>query len=116
MSLLGAGGGVSPLSLKCPCTTDMIFRAAERRLSNGKDLRNVKHSKFAQSTTAQKKSQKVLAIENSSLKSTETPVCRTDNLSREVCFLTRACIHDITEKLASLVGPEDYQAYSYSFT
>lgn len=44
---------------------------------------------------AKKKMQRIFVTEDSSLRSTEAPICHLDNLSWEVCYLPGALIQDI---------------------
>lgn len=55
----------------------------------------------------------MLVIGDSSLRGTEVPICRPDNLSREVCCLPGAHSRDIARRLLSLVKLEDYHLFLF---
>uniref|UniRef100_A0A493TS73 Uncharacterized protein n=1 Tax=Anas platyrhynchos platyrhynchos TaxID=8840 RepID=A0A493TS73_ANAPP len=59
-------------------------------------------------TRATKKERRVLVIRDSLLRGTEAPICRPDNLSREVCCLPGARVRDVRKALPQLIKPEDY--------
>ena len=59
-------------------------------------------------TSATKKEWRVLVIGDSLLRGTEAPICRPDNLSREVCCLPGARVRDVRKALPQLIKPEDY--------
>jgi len=59
----------------------------------------------------QKRREGCLVIGDSSQRGTEAPIYSPDNLSREDCCLPEARICDITKRLPSLVGPEDYHPF-----
>lgn len=62
-------------------------------------------------TSTTKKGWRVLVIEESLLGGTETPICRLDNLSREVCCLPGLCVRDIRKALLQLIKLEDYYPF-----
>lgn len=122
-SLIRARGGVFPLPLECPWTTDQRQERGDSgriskdlRKTSHRELRKADQTKLAQSpngikTSAIRKAQRVLVIEDSSLRCTEAPICCPDNLSREVCCFSGANIHDTIKKLMSPVGPKDYHPF-----
>ena len=88
----------------------------EERVSNGQDPGKANHAKLVQPpthirTSAIRNVRRVLVIGDSLLRGTEAPICCPDNISREVYFLPRARIRDVTERLLSLVKPADYHSF-----
>uniref|UniRef100_A0A493TN05 SGNH hydrolase-type esterase domain-containing protein n=1 Tax=Anas platyrhynchos platyrhynchos TaxID=8840 RepID=A0A493TN05_ANAPP len=59
-------------------------------------------------TGATKKEQRVLVIGDSLLRGTEAPICRPDNLSREVCCLPGGRVRDLRKALPQLIKLDDY--------
>ena len=51
---------------------------------------------------------RVVVVGDSLLRGTETVICRPDKMSREVCCLPGARIHDVTERLTRLIKPSEH--------
>ena len=56
---------------------------------------------------AKPQKRRVVVVGDSLLRGTETVICRSDKLSREVCCLPGAKIHHVTERLPRLIKPTD---------
>jgi len=55
--------------------------------------------------TAAKREQWVIVVGDSIVRSTEASICHPDPLSREVCYLPRAHVKDMTERPPVLLCP-----------
>ena len=55
-----------------------------------------------------KKRQRILVIGDSLLRGTEVPICCPDNLSKEVCYLSGACMWDLTKRIFGMIKPDYY--------
>lgn len=51
---------------------------------------------------------RALVIGDSLLRGTEAPICHPDSISREVCCMLLACIHDVMEMLPKKKGMWDW--------
>lgn len=84
---------------------DTLGLKNEEHMSNWQDPGKVNHVKLIQlerkpthvRTSATRKAHKVLAMGDSLLRGTKTPIYHPDNFSREVCCLQTACVHGVRE-------------------
>jgi len=60
-------------------------------------------------TSDTRKVHKVLVVRYCLLQGTEAPLFCLDNFCRQICYLLRAHIRNITERLLSMVNPTDYR-------